>query len=52
MTAGKKPGTNTGTSGGIFQEVGPKGAFVQTIRRCQTINLFLRRLPLEARGDP
>lgn len=25
MTAGKKPGTNTGTGGGIFQEVGPKG---------------------------
>lgn len=25
MTAGKKPGSNTGNSGGIFQEVGPRG---------------------------
>jgi hypothetical protein len=25
MTAGKKPGTNTGTSSGIFREVGPRG---------------------------
>ena len=25
MTAGKKPGTSTGNSGGIFQEVGPRG---------------------------
>jgi hypothetical protein len=25
MTAGKKPGTSTGDSGGIFREVGPRG---------------------------
>ncbi len=25
MTAGKKPGTNTGNNGGIYQEVGPRG---------------------------
>lgn len=25
MTAGKKPGTNTGNSGGIYQEKGPRG---------------------------
>lgn len=25
MTAGKKPGTNTGNQGGIYQEIGPKG---------------------------
>ena len=26
---GKKPGTNTGNGGGIFQETGPKGGKVQ-----------------------
>ena len=26
MTVGKKPGTNTGISGGIFREVGPRGS--------------------------
>ena len=25
MTAGKKPGSSTGSSGGIFREVGPRG---------------------------
>lgn len=25
MTAGKKPGTSTGNSGGIFREIGPRG---------------------------
>lgn len=25
MTAPKKPGTSTGNSGGIYQEVGPRG---------------------------
>lgn len=25
MAASKKPGTNTGDKGGIFQEVGPRG---------------------------
>jgi hypothetical protein len=25
MANGKKPGSNTGNQGGIFQEVGPKG---------------------------
>lgn len=25
MAAGKKPGTNTGNQGGIYQEIGPKG---------------------------
>ncbi|MDH5859236.1 hypothetical protein [Lampropedia aestuarii] len=25
MTAQKKPGTNTGNRGGIFQQVGPRG---------------------------
>ncbi len=25
MTAGKKPGTNTGPNGGIYREVGPRG---------------------------
>jgi len=25
MANGKKPGTNTGNKGGIFQEVGPRG---------------------------
>jgi len=25
MANGKKPGTNTGNNGGIFQEVGPRG---------------------------
>lgn len=25
MTAGKRPGTNTGNSGGIFREIGPRG---------------------------
>jgi len=25
MTAPKKPGSNTGTNGGIYQEVGPRG---------------------------
>jgi hypothetical protein len=29
MTAGKKPGENTGKNGGIFQQQGPRGGLRQ-----------------------
>jgi hypothetical protein len=34
MAVGQKPGSNTGNSGGIFQEQGPKGGLKPNLLNC------------------